>query len=376
MKRLFSILLVLAILLSFSNVTAFAEGEEELNNGNEQSEVIDNGSEQSEVIENGNEQNVTIDGGNVQGETGTETNGNGDNGSESNIAVHSVMMQLESPVIGKKPTAPTVIPYGEETTTNVTVIDYAWEKVLYTEWDEQSTGTLMDATETFTGGYYYCIYVQLQCNEGYEFFGELNVYVEGLEDNPSRNGNATAKDKVWVCLYVYEDLTKVVMELHATVDAPKYGEIVHQNPYCQFELVTVPEKGKEWIWDDDTYCVWYKIAEKDYKGTTEDRWILMEDEEKFTYGYYYMVEFFVFIHNDYVLYDEGVIGTVNGKDHYDLYGPVYEDSTHGYLCAVFAPLEDPNKVPETGDINLIYLALASMALSGVTIAYVEKKRKK
>ena len=369
MKRLFSILLVLAILLSFTNVTAFAEGEDELNNGNEQ----------SEVIENGNEQNVTIDGENVQTTPDTETNGSGDNGSESNIAVHNVMMQLESPVIGKKPTAPTVIPYGEETTTNVTVIDYEWEKILYTKWDDQDVGDLMDETETFTGGYYYCIYVQLQCNEGYEFVGELNVYVEGLEDNPSRNGIGTVPtDKVWVCLYVYEELSQVVMELHGTVDAPKYGEKVQQNPYCTFELVTVPEEGEkmsQWIWDDDTYCVWYKIAEKDYKGTTEDRWILMEHEEEFTYGYYYMVEFYIITHNGYALYED-VIGTVNGKDHYDLYGPVYEDSTHGYLCAVFAPLKDPNKVPETGDNNLIYLAIATMALSGVTITYIEKKRKK
>ncbi len=131
------------------------------------------------------------------------------------------------------------------------------------------------------------------------------------------------------------------------------------------------------------YTVWAKIAKSEYTGKKDDPWQEVTEGEKFEDGYYYMVAVEMLVVDSYYA-DETTVGTINGREHNDLFGDfllnkesaVIDEVPYGLLLlTIYEPVGEET-VPSTGENSPIYLMLAVMALSGVTFAVVDKKRKK
>ena len=167
----------------------------------------------------------------------------------------------------------------------------------------------------------------------------------------------------------------MIKDVKATVATPKIGEEVDFNA----SIVTDPENSATVI----EGATWIRIAEKDYTGSEEDMWELVEEGEKFEEGYYYMVGVVMQVDDAYYPNDT-TTGTINGREHNNMFGDfligkIDEDYYHNYLflATLYGPLTvEKDVVPSTGDNSPIFLMLSVMALSGAAIAVVDKKRKK
>ena len=306
--------------------------------------------------------------------------------------IENIKLSIDFPKIGNGASAPTILELDEadESTAYATISGYQWYKIssdIYTGTDSDQW-TELAAEEAFTGGYVYYLEIDLMSKDERPFAEELRVNVNDLGDicfDTDRQTTVTIS-------FTFENLASIVSNIKATVTEPKLGE----KPSFDVTVVTTPSifNNYQVIDSSKEYVVrWWKIVEDNYPAQTASDWLAMGEDDVFQEGYYYLFEVYFFINAGYVI-DKNATGSVNGKEHFDIYNQVcYEENSIGYLCALYEPLkaeeaktddvpkteettEKENVIPATGDNNLIYLALASMALSGITITYVEKKRKK
>ena len=152
---------------------------------------------------------------------------------------------------------------------------------------------------------------------------------------PDHEGHATEEYaiKCSICDYVIEaqlDPTEKITSVEALITAPELGATPDFDP----TFITVPADGLELPWVD-----WYKIPVEDFTGTVEDSWDSMDEDEEFELGYIYNVEMY-FEAKDGFSVSEDIVGKINGQDHDDTYGPVYDGEGGVYLNFNFDPLHE------------------------------------
>lgn len=233
--------------------------------------------------------------------------------------------------------------------------------------------TQLESDEEFTTGYYYGANIAVKTESDYYFDKTLEGKVNG--QNSITTYGEVRKSATLANLFITFEPFKLIKDVKATVATPKIGEEVDFNA----SIVTDPENSATVI----EGATWIRIAEKDYTGSEEDMWELVEEGEKFEEGYYYMVGVVMQVDDAYYP-DDTTTGTINGGEHNDMFGDfligkIDEDYYHNYLflATLYGPLTvEKDVVPSTGDNSPIFLMLSVMALSGAAIAVVDKKRKK
>lgn len=175
-------------------------------------------------------------------------------------------------------------------------------------------------------------------------------------------------------MFVKYEPFKLIKSVKVTTCEPEIGKTIEATS----TVVTDPENATS-----IGYTVWTKIAKDDYTGKKDDSWQEVTEDEKFEDGYYYMVAVEMLVVDSYYV-DETTVGIINGKEHNDLFGDfllnkesaVIDEVPYGLLLlTIYEPVSEKD-VPSTGENSPIFFMLAVMALSGVTFAVVDKKRKK
>lgn len=233
---------------------------------------------------------------------------------------------------------------------------------------DEDKWTELESDEKFTTGYYYGVNITVKADDTYYFSKTVKGSVNGQEVSVERS-YATS-----VNMFVKYDPFKLIKTVKVTTCEPEIGKTIEATS----TVVTDPENATS-----TGYTVWAKIAKSKYTGKKDDPWQEVTEGEKFEDGYYYMVAVEMLVVDSYYA-DETTVGTINGREHNDLFGDfllnkesaVIDEVPYGLLLlTIYEPVSEET-VPSTGENSPIYLMLAVMALSGVTFAVVDKKRKK
>ena len=281
--------------------------------------------------------------------------------------IKSVTVTVDEPVYGAAPsTTPTI---ESDAADALTIKTGTWYKCPTAQYESgQKIWRELGENETFTEGYYYWYYVQLKpVSSSFVFADKVATSINGT------SREQTMLDE-WVGLNVTFSPIKLVKNISATITAPKYGK----TPDTEVTTVENPDGSVNLI-----SVYWYKIEKDLYAEGHAINYINrkeMAEGEKFTDGYYYMVDIIYEVAEGY----QGTnttTGTINNRTNttVDYYAKSTDsDLPAGYiLCTAFEPLKKPN-TPSTGDNSRstlwAALALASIAALG-TVAYRKKRSK-
>ena len=267
-----------------------------------------------------------------------------------------------------------------------------------------------DEDEVFQDDYHYYVVVE---------FIDKYIFVEnGAEDytclpfaenvSGTINGNTVTVvrseeyiNKV-ISLEGYVDV-KGIYNIDMTITAPSLGaKADYDEPdFTITDDVCEESSGLGVTIVDEEFTTWYKIKEDDYKdfdeSVTELAWELMEKDEEYTTGYYYMVQYHIRVSNNenydwlYRTISNNLTGTLNGED-FDEILVMEEDQYDADLFKYFGPLSEPTPAPvsdytppETGvygpeestqSNNFLWLTLLFVGGGAVAVTTLANKKRK
>ena len=212
--------------------------------------------------------------------------------------------------------------------------------------------------EVFLDDYHYYVVVE---------FIDKYIFVEnGAEDytclpfvenvTGTINGNTATvtrseefKNKV-ISLEGYVDV-KGIYDIDMTITAPTLGaKADYDEPkFTVTDDVCEKNSGLGVISVNTEYTKWWKVKEDDYKGFKDSAWKVMEKDEEYTTGYYYMVDLQIFVTNNKEYnwlrrkFSTHLTGSLNGEDFDDV--ELAEGEESAILCKIFNPLVEPTPTP-------------------------------
>ena len=285
----------------------------------------------------------------------------------SETEINDIKVTVDEVIIGKVPSKQAS--FTTDVNGGLTLDSVTWFRIAEEDFDPEEGAfnywVELEEDEPFKSGYYYSVDVWFNVDEGYVLSSEVTGSINGVSHSEEfwkiTDWDGQAYLSVNLGLLKEKDITKI----EANVNEPKIGEKV----YGEVFYTTEEENGLTLV---DVY--YGKIAKADYSGSTNDEWIMVEEDEVFTEGYYYIVSILFDVNDGYKV-SEDVIGTINGKEHDDTYGIIsYNDGENVVLCVVYEPLI--KQVPATGDSNLIRIAIVTMVSSATLVLIVDKKKRR
>ena len=288
-----------------------------------------------------------------------EDNGTGSNSTDSSTsAVTSIDLSIK-PILGSK----VVGPYSSESytfaySTNFVELDSVspaeskdglifynayWYKIAdkdYTgnvETDEDKMMPIFDKNEVFQDGYHYYVNVMVCDYNKEKGYLPFNEGVTG-----KINGKEALVSSYDTNLYVagYVDVLGIY-NIDTTVTEPALGKTADYKPV----ITKISDDVNDEIYGPKATVestTWYKVAKEDYKGLDDSDWVEMEEDEEFTTGYYYDVDFCILEDNNpeydwlYRTISNNLTGTLNGES-FDAIG-VFEDQYSALLTKIYEPL--------------------------------------
>ena len=258
--------------------------------------------------------------------------------------------------------------YDSTPETNVNLILYGtrWFKITDADYEiykndiktaksEKKLNEVTYGEEVFLDDYHYYVVVE---------FIDKYIFVEnGVEDYTclpfaenvagTINGNTATvtrseefKNKV-ISLEGYVDV-KGIYDIDMTITAPTLGaKADYDKPKFTVTDDVCEENSGLGVITVDTK--WWKVKEDDYKGIVDSAWEIMEKDEEYTTGYYYEVDFCIYVTNNkeynwlHRKLSKHLTGSLNGED-FDYVG-IMEGEESATLSKLFNPLVEPTPTP-------------------------------
>ncbi len=311
---------------------------------------------------------------------------------------------LGNNVLGLTYESYSMTPAMDSTIRHFNVSDTIWFKISDADYenyknDIETARTKMEKIdeidEVFQDGYHYyvCFLSQAYEKEGEEVKDNLP-----FNENISATINGNEADVLLMedgyCLSVeaYVDVLGI-HNIDMTITAPALDAQADYEPSKTITDDVCDEEAGLGVVTVDTK--WYKVAEDDYDGVEDSTWVEMEEDEKYTTGYYYMAKFDANVSNNkeylklYRTISKNLTGKLNNKDFDKI--EVADDQYSAVLYKCFNPLTEPTPAPieeytppETGvygpednSINNNFLWVTLLLVSGgVATAVLANKKGK
>ena len=293
-----------------------------------------------------------------------EDNGTDSNSTDSSTsAVTSIDLSIK-PILGSKVVGPFSYKTYAYATTHIKVDSFEpsnaenglaianadWYKIAdkdYTgdvEKDKEilKRGYIRDENEVFQDGYHYYVTAYIV-----DMGPEYDEYLSFKDVTGTINGNEAKTnvldpeyDDATLCISGYVDVLGIY-NIDMTVTEPALGKTADYKPVITKISDDVNDKTYgPWATVEST--TWHKVAKEDYKGLDDSDWVEMEEDEEFTTGYYYDVDFCILEDNNpeydylYRTISKNLTGTINGES-FDAIG-VFEDQYSALLTKIYEPL--------------------------------------
>ena len=294
----------------------------------------------------------------------------------------------------------------ERTKGELTLYSVTWYKISNVDYtgviadDKTKMKEITDTYEIFEDDYHYYVVVEfadyLKDTDWYLPFAKT---VTGTIKDGGAVSSALLSDNLILSIEGYVDV-KGIYDIDMTITAPSLGaKADYDEPdFTVTDDVCEENSGLGVITVDTEYTKWWKVKEDDYKGIIDSAWEVMEKDEEFTTGYYYMVDLCIYVTNNkeynwlHRKLSTHLTGSLNGKDFDEV--DVMEGEESALLCKVFNPLVEttptPTPVddytpPETGvygpednsqNNNFLWMSLLLVSGGTIAVSALANKKKK
>ena len=209
------------------------------------------------------------------------------------------------------------------------------------EKDKEKLGYIYDENEVFQDGYHYYVDAMFADIVGEETWLHFKEGITGtINGKTASTGFSGAYGDYALSVAGYVDVLGI-HDIAMTVAEPALGKTADYKPVITKISDDVNDKTYgPWATVEST--TWYKVAKEDYKGLDDSDWVEMEEDEEFTTGYYYDVDFCILEDNNpeydwlYRTISNNLTGTLNGES-FDAIG-VFEDQYSALLTKIYEPL--------------------------------------
>ncbi len=279
--------------------------------------------------------------------------------------------------------------------------DVIWHKISDADYtgvvadDEAKMALVTDENEVFQDGYHYYVIAQ------FADYDDATVSYLPFADTVTGTINGETASSVLLggnlilSVAAYVDVSGFY-DIDMTIAAPALGAAADYEP--TYVVTDDLYEDKYELGETSVETIWYKVGKDSYKGVDDSAWVEMEEGEEYATGYYYMAKFEVLEYNN-PAYDwlfrtisTELTGSLNGEDFDKIV--VADDQYHAQLYKCFEPLaekkaDDPattpasaastdnTNYPKTADSN-VSLGLVLLFVGGGAIAataLASRKRK-
>lgn len=294
----------------------------------------------------------------------------------------------------------------ERTKGELTLYSVTWYKISDVDYtgviadDKTKMKEITDKYEIFQDDYRYYVVVEfadyLKDTDWYLPFAKT---VTGTIKDGEAVSSALLSDNLILSIEGYVDV-KGIYDIDMTITAPSLGaKADYDEPdFTVTDDVCEENSGLGVITVDTEYTKWWKVKEDDYKGIRDSTWEIMEKDEEYTTGYYYMVDLCIYVTNNkeynwlHRKLSTHLTGSLNGKDFDEV--DVMEGEESALLCKIFNPLVEtaptPTPVddytpPETGvygpednsqSNNFAWMSLLLVGGGAIAVSALANKKRK
>ena len=244
------------------------------------------------------------------------------------VEVTQIQAYINEPKIGSVPDSdPVVYATPQDSVDHGTVRWYKLAEENYTGQIEAGDWIPLEEGETFQGGYYYSVDIDIETLAGFT-----------LSESVTGDVNGEPHDDTYFEIYLFDDYGTLSITFEPVTEEPVTSiEALIEEPRPETTPDYIPLYYSEPNLSVSlSYVSWYKLPASDYTGSDNDPWLEMAEDECFDLGYYYYVDMCFVTNEGYVLADN-ISGTVN-EDAVTEDILLWDDT--GYLTYVFTPITE------------------------------------